>query len=124
MGGNNIKITCQNGNCNSINLYKVVGEKYDPEFLWCPLCEHISVAYIKDGTHSGICEYRGPLSKTAVGVINADGDKIFVTANGRQLTRNEFIKNYGVDPVKSLYERLEKQEVFDKIEDLIRKQKR
>ncbi len=123
MCGNDIIITCQNGECNKRILYKVVGKKKDPEFLECPKCKHISVAYIKDGKHSGICEYRGPLSKTAVGVINADGDKIYVTANGRYLTRNEFIRDYKVDPVKSLYERLKKQEVFDYIEELMENQR-
>ena len=118
-----MKITCQNENCNSINLYKDVGKRNDPEFLQCPLCKHISVARIKNGTHSGICEYRGPLAKTAIGVINADGDKIYVTANGLQLTRNEFIKYFGIDPVKSLYDRLERDEVFDYIGDLIKERK-
>jgi hypothetical protein len=124
MCGNDIKITCQNAKCNSKNVYKNVGKINDPEFARCPVCKHISVAYIKDGTYSGICEYHGPLSKTAVGVINADGDKIYVTANGLHLTRNEFIKFYGVDPVESLYERLRRGEVFDYIQDLIDERKR
>jgi hypothetical protein len=118
---NEIEITCQNRDCRSINIYKNAKTRNDIEYYACPKCKQITVARTEKGKHSGICNYTGHLSKSPTGVISADGGKTYITANGGQLTREKFIREYGVDPMQPLLERLERTEVSNFIEDWVKK---
>jgi hypothetical protein len=117
---NKVEVACQNRDCRSINLYKNVKTGKDIGYFECPVCKQLTVACIEKGTFSGICNYTGFLSKTPVGVINADGGKTFIDANGRKYTREKFKEVYGIDPLASLLDRLQREEVHDKIDEWIK----
>lgn len=121
MSENEIEVACQNRNCRSINIYKNLKTGNDIEYFACPACDQITIARIEKGKGSGICNYTGSLSRTPLGVINADGGKTLVDANGRSYTREKFKEVNGMDPMASLFERAEKRRVCDYIEDWIKK---
>lgn len=111
---NQVEVSCQNRNCRSINIYENVKTENDIGYFGCPVCKQLTVARIKNGKYSGICNYTGFLSKTPAGVINADGGKTFIDANGRKYTREQFIEVHGIDPIASLLERWK----IDKVHDM------
>jgi hypothetical protein len=109
---NEIEVKCKKRGCEVTNYYKDIKTENNPEYFECGKCGGIITAYIKNGKYSGLCNYVGPLSKTAVGVINADGEKLFVTANGRQYTRNEFKEVFKRDPMDDIIKKVELGKVF------------
>ncbi|MDD2754208.1 MAG: hypothetical protein PHS80_01640 [Methanothrix sp.] len=121
MCGNEVRVSCQNRNCRSKNIYENVKAKDDIGYFACPVCKQLTVARIKGGKFSGICNYTGFLSKSPSGIIRTDGGTTIIDANGRQYTREKFKEVYGIDPMVHLLARLEQDEVFDKIDDWIKK---
>ncbi len=121
MCGNEVRVSCQNRDCRSKNIYANVKTKDDIGYFACPKCKQLTVARFKGGNFSGICNYTGFLAKSPAGIISTDGGTTIVDANGRQYTREEFKDLYGIDPMVHLLARLEQDEVFDKIDDWIKK---
>ena len=118
--------SCEKGLCVPADE---VSRLEDNELMYlCPNCDDITipVKFQNDWAwessppddfgpedYLSCCTYKGPLSKEAVGYIDTGTEKLYIDANGRRLTRQQFIDKHGKDPFESILERMDRQKVYN-----------
>ena len=124
MSEDKIIYVCADRDCRSINevpidVKKMLKDKDKSPIFTCPSCKGISCisrlvmrgrfskySNSENGEYLGCCKYTGTTSKTAVGLLDDGTQKLFISANGDQLTRDQFIKLYHHDPIIDIKEKI------------------
>jgi hypothetical protein len=96
-----------------------LGKQEEPILCW--KCSKVNFpAAIKTSNQPGhegqnyleCIAYKGEFANLPTGTITVDGVTKYVSADGRIMTREEFIKAYGNDPAKHIIERIKIYQMF------------